>query len=121
MKEKEVRERIERFLKRTAQALVVPATVGLGASLASCEHHSMQGTRGDAATGAASPDARQPDAALGLDVPPVALPYLVILDLPDSGPDVESEAGLPSDAGPDAMPEPPLVYIFLLHNERPKK
>jgi hypothetical protein len=48
MKEKEVRERIERFLKRTARNVVVPASLGLGLSLAGCDQHAFQGVAADA-------------------------------------------------------------------------
>ena len=110
MKEKEIRERIERFLKRTAQTVVVPTTMGLGLSLSGCDGHSL---RAGSADGGADTSAQVSDAAttpsdtaLTLDLPPIYPPYLMISDMPDSAPeakpDVESEAGPGTlDAGSD--------------------
>jgi hypothetical protein len=131
MNEKEIRERIERFLMRAAQTVVVPAAVGLGVSLSGCDQHALQAGGRDAGTIEAKPDAALPDAALrdaalrdaapNPDLPFIALPYLMVLDRPDSGPDaspeVGSEAGSPPDRldAADEMPWPPLVYIYLLN------
>jgi hypothetical protein len=135
MKEKEIRERIERFLQRTARNVVVPASVGL--SLAGCNEHPL--VRGPADGGAdAIAAVGEADTA---DLPPVAPPYLAIMprdappdltwndDLPAVAPpyllmfapdaaqdlapaDSESEAGKPADAaaavkdaGPDLLPD----------------
>ena len=42
MKEREIRQSIESFLKRTARELVVPASVGLGLALSGCERTAIQ-------------------------------------------------------------------------------
>jgi hypothetical protein len=36
MKEQDVRQRIESFLKRTAREMIIPASVGLGLALTGC-------------------------------------------------------------------------------------
>jgi hypothetical protein len=48
MKEQDVRQRIESFLKRTAREVVVPASMGLGLALSGCDHTGIQ-ARADAA------------------------------------------------------------------------
>jgi hypothetical protein len=124
MKEKEIRERIERFLKRTAQTVVVPTTMGLGLSLSGCDGHSLRAGSADGGsdTSAQVSDAATTpsDTALALDLPPIYPPYLMISDMPDSAPeakpDVESEAGggtldasLPPDAPVYGVSFPPTV------------
>jgi hypothetical protein len=68
MKEQDVRQRIERFLKRTAREVVVPASVGLGLALSGCDHTGIQ-ARTDAAdtSPSATTDAIVADATLGRD------------------------------------------------------
>jgi len=67
MKEREVRQLIEGFLKRTARELVVPASVGLGLALSGCDHTGIRVSRDAAAdiVQSASPDAIVADAGLG--------------------------------------------------------
>ena len=48
MKEKEIRERVEQFLKRTARNVVVPASLGLGLSLSGCEGNALRAGAADA-------------------------------------------------------------------------
>jgi hypothetical protein len=69
MKEREVRQRIESFLKRTARELVVPASVGLGLALSGCDHTGLKVARDAAADTArsASPDTILADATLAKD------------------------------------------------------
>jgi len=59
MKEHEIRQRIEGFLKRTARELVVPASMGLGLALVGCDHTGIKVARDAAAETAQSvaPDA----------------------------------------------------------------
>jgi hypothetical protein len=99
MREKEIRDRIEQFLKRTARNVVVPASMGLGLSIAGCDQHSLTTKHApDAASDVvaqkqdvAGPDASNPDAAN--DLPSMVLPYLVYAG-PDAAHD-ESKADLP--------------------------
>jgi hypothetical protein len=80
MKEHEIRQRIEGFLKRTARELVVPASVGLGLALVGCDHTGIKVARDAAADTArsAAPDAIVADATLARDsavsVPDTASP-----------------------------------------------
>jgi len=111
MKEKEIRERVEQFLKRTARNVVVPASLGLGLSLSGCEGNALRAGATDAGRGVA-------DTATTHDLPGMVLVYLVMM--PDAAPDTrpadtESEAGASRpDAGPEAGPDiasPPPPYM----------
>jgi hypothetical protein len=140
MTETEIRERIERFLKRTAEAVVVPATMGLGLSQVGCDHHSLEARPSDAGA-----EVQRSDSAVQSDVPDPILVYLVLMpadaaDLasapPDAGPDgkrdagadAESEAGasidtaaeapLRIDLGPE-LPMPPPPYLAVLPPDPP--
>jgi hypothetical protein len=131
MTEKEIRERIERFLKRTAEVVVVPATMGLGLSQAGCDQHSLSAGPADAGA-----EVQKSDTAGKSDVPDPILPYLVfrpdVAPPPadtgpdgtrDGGADVESEAGRSIDTGEEAprrmdlaseLPMPPPPYLAVL-------
>lgn len=115
MKEKEIRERVEQFLKRTARNVVVPASLGLGLSLSGCEGNALRAGARDAGSDAGRVLA---DTAITQDLPAMYLVYLVMM--PDAAPDTrpadaESEAGSSRpDAGPDAGPDissPPPPYM----------
>jgi hypothetical protein len=133
MKEKELRERIEQFLRKAARNVVVPASVGLGLSVSGCDQHALHVKAADAGGDLAAqvsdvakvstsdlppaaPEVR--DATSPSDLPLMAVPYLVALPPDDVAPDQtrdgESEAGTQGpDAAADAyVPIPPLVYIF---------
>jgi hypothetical protein len=135
MKEREIRERIEHFLRATARNVVVPASVGLGLGVAGCDSHAMQARAADAGRDSAVPvsdvaPASQPDGATAApevgdtaptsDLPLMAVPYLMVLPPDDAAPDQtrngESEAGGPGpDAAVDAyVPYPPLIYIYYM-------
>jgi hypothetical protein len=143
MKEKEIRERIEQFLRKTARNIVVPASVGLGLGVAGCDSHTMSVRAADAGHGDAavqvSDAAKSPqrdlaattsdvapptpdtgDAAPASDLPLMAIPYIVALPPSDAAPeqaaDGASEAGVPGpDATADAdVPYPPLIYVFYM-------
>jgi hypothetical protein len=112
MKEKDIRERIEQFLKRTARNVVVPASVGL--SLAGCDHHALQG-KPEKDAGAQVGDAPNlSDTPTKNDLPELNPPYLVHLG-PDAAADVDVAGNadlpqavppyivvIPTDGGPDA-------------------
>lgn len=110
MKEKEIRDRIQGFLKRTARTVVVPASVGLGLSAAACNRTSLHGSPADAAMDAAKPsdaafvspdtNVASPDMALGRDLPELLPPYMAVI-IPDARPDLQAIDGSP-DAGPEA-------------------
>jgi hypothetical protein len=120
MKEKEIRERIERFLKRTARNVVVPASVGF--SLTGCDSHALGSRRADAGRDAAGQQMEVADAASTDDLPRIAPPYLLFIP-PDAGTgpswaDTASEAQALPDAGPDTpavmppyMIAPPPPYM----------
>jgi hypothetical protein len=121
LKEKEIRDRIQGFLKRTARAVVVPASVGLGLSAGACDRTSLQGRSADAAgalsasdAAVVSPDTADavPDLSFEADLPVVLPPYLLAMG-PDAQPDLQPIDGAPdtrSDAEPDlATPPPPYM------------
>jgi hypothetical protein len=90
MKEKEVRDRIARFLEKTARTVVVPATMGLGLAAAGCDGHALHGKAADAGPDLVAQNAdastNAPDLADAVtedDLPPVYPPYVVLMDLPD--------------------------------------
>jgi hypothetical protein len=118
MKEKELRERIEHFSRKTARNVVVPASVGLGLGVSRCDQHALRAKAADAGGDSAAqvsdvakvstpdlppspPEAR--DATSPSDLPLMAVPYLMALPpdavAPDQTRDGESEAGT---QGPDA-------------------
>jgi len=114
MKEKEIRERIERFLKKTARNLVVPASVGL--SLSGCDTHPLGHGRADAGRDVASQQSETADATNAADFPAVLPPYLVMM-MPDADAepvpaDTASEAQALPDAGPE-IPWPPVPYLVV--------
>jgi hypothetical protein len=126
MKEHEIRQRIEGFLKRTARELVVPASMGLGLALVGCDHTGIKVARDAAAETAQSvaPDAADamltrdsaanvPDVAnprdFGInddrpaldafkaDLPRLIIPYGVRIE-----PDASVDAAAPNADAPDA-------------------
>jgi hypothetical protein len=112
LKEKEIRDRIQGFLKRTARTVVVPASVGLGLSAGACDRTSLHGRPADAAgtlstsdAAVVSPDTADAasDLALGADLPELLPPYLVVM-MPDARPDSRPDMQ-PIDGGPDARPD----------------
>jgi hypothetical protein len=122
VKEKEVRERIQRFLQKTARRMVLPASVGIGVSASACGGHALR----QPADAASEPHGQIADAAgdpaeltdVNDDLPIMAVPYLVIAPrdvAPEAEPDEASEAGqAPADAVPDFRPDimvPPPPYI----------
>jgi len=129
MKEHEIRQRIEGFLKRTARELVVPASVGLGLALVGCDHTGIKVARDAAADTAQStvPDAengtltrdsaasvadtasprdvgtnddRPTIDAFKTDLPNLNIPYGVRIE-PDAGPDTAAQGA--DAAAPDAV------------------
>lgn len=145
MKEKEIRERIERFLQKTARNIVVPASVGMGLSAAGCDQHALHSASADAGRDVAvqadaanswsdaatsSPDATGTgpdltDASAGNDLPVMVVPYLMAMQ-PDTGPDVAAdlardlvfEAGAAQpDTGSDLV-NPMPAYLFFSRTQR---
>ena len=114
MNEKEIRERIERFLKKTARTLVVPASVGL--SLSGCDSHALGGGQADAGRDAAAQGAEVADAATSPDLPQIYPPYLVVM-MPDAGTDPGPlDSGADTQPRPEAGPEipsPPPPYLIV--------
>jgi hypothetical protein len=131
MKEKDIRDRIARFLQKTARTVVVPASMGLGLSAAGCDRHSLYGKAADAGPDlvAQNPDAATnapdlADAATRADLPLIAVPYLVVM-VEDAAADVVADAlqaqsvdadrdasALLLDVRPDiSYPPPPYVIM----------
>jgi hypothetical protein len=118
MNEKEIRERIERFLKKTARNVVVPASVSLGLSFSGCDSNALHAGAAEAGRDVATQSPDVADAALGPDLPIIVPPYLVYLPpAPDAGLEVAPEVApidaTPIDVGAE-MPLPPLPYLIFL-------
>jgi hypothetical protein len=134
MKEREIRDRIARFLQKTARTVVVPASVGLGLSAAGCDRHSLNGRlvdgaadllehNSDALTNAPDLAARE-DTVARDDLPQIAVPYVVAM-LEDAAAGVAADAlevqsvdadGDASSSLPDVEPDifyPPPAYLYL--------
>jgi hypothetical protein len=101
MNEKDIRDRIGQFLKKTARTVVVPASVGIGLSSGACNGDGLkQGGDAGLNSGTSKADAArtgpdQPDAAIKYDVPIMMVPYLV---------------AMPPDAAAEDIPAPPPPY-----------
>jgi hypothetical protein len=131
MKEKDIRDRIARFLQKTARTVVVPASVGLGLSAAGCDQHSLHGRAADAGPdlGAQNSDAATnppdlADAAANEDLPPILVPYLVRMAedaAADVGVDAMQAQGVDADRDATALSldvdadfyPPPPPYLVL--------
>jgi len=112
MKERDVRQRIESFLKRTARDVVVPASMGIGLALSGCERTALNSTVDAAFSRSAKPDAGLADAALGAASPDAGQPDLAMATHPYTAvrmqdaamssvlPDVGGDVGAP-DASVD--------------------
>src|SRR5512133_1955348 len=129
MKEKEIRDRIARFLEKTARTVVVPASLGLGLSAAACDRTSLHGKAADAGPDLVSQKKDAPtatpdlaDDAIKNDLPQIMVPYVVAM-LPDAAPDVAADAletqgvdadrdatSVPLDVRAD-IPYPPPPYL----------
>lgn len=121
MREFEMRQRIEGFLKRRMQGMLAPA-LGLGLTVAGCTQMSVTpvysapnpdapighvedapGGQPEAVYSAPfAPDANTADVFVGKDTPPSgpdSAPDLAIAKEPDAGQDTSGEAGVGVDAG----------------------
>ena len=114
MRERDVRDRIARFLQKTARTVAVPASMGLGLTAAGCDRHSLHGRAADAGPDLMTQNSdvatNPPDLADALtkdDLPLIAVPYLVVLveDAADAVPDSQETQGV--DADRDAFAVPP--------------
>lgn len=124
MNEKDIRDRIGQFLKKTARTVVVPASLGLGLTSTACNSNGLARAR-DAGldSAAAQADASmigpdQADAAIKYDLPTMLVPYLVAMT-PDAAADQATDtAAQGADADRDVLPDtradlsfPPPPYL----------
>jgi hypothetical protein len=114
MKERDIRDRIAQFLKKTARTVVVPASVGLGVVSPGCDGHSLHGRTGDAGLDLGAEKADGPatlsdpaDTAAMDDLPLMMVPYVVMMprDAPADLPP-EAPAGQSVDADVDVFDSP---------------
>jgi hypothetical protein len=85
MNEKDIRDRIGQFLKKTARTVIVPASMGIGLSSTACNGNGIR--RADDAgldVGAAQADTAKPgpdlpEDAIKYDVPMMMVPYVVAM------------------------------------------
>jgi hypothetical protein len=117
MNEKDIRDRIGQFLKRTARTVVVPASMGLGLSTTACNGNGLRqaGEAGiEAGTTRADAPATTPDLAVDTvryDMPMMMVPYVIAMALdaaPDTAPDAESDV-LPDARTDISYPPPPYL------------
>jgi len=116
MREREMRQRAERFLQTRLRSMVMPATLGLGLALAGCDSDALDLSDDGGETAkkdAGSPDQQlPPDSRLndasgsGADVGGSVLLYMAQMPgastaLPDSGMVLRYMAQQPKDAGAD--------------------
>jgi hypothetical protein len=119
MNEKDIRDRIGQFLKKTARTVVVPASMGFGLSTTSCNGNGLKtvqdagldsaATQADART--TGPDLA--DASIKEDLPLMMVPYLVAM-APDAGLDTAPVPDADRDVFPDAGTDisfPPPPYL----------
>ena len=116
MREREMRQRVDRFLQTRLRSLLLPATIGLGLGVAGCPGDALDASEdggqtakndGPSADQQLPPDTKLTDAgSVGSDAGgAVALYMAQIRDagttLPDSGMVLRYMAQMPPDAGPD--------------------
>ena len=125
MNEKDIRDRIAQFLKKTARTVVVPASMGLGLSSAGCEGHSLHGKAADAGLDVQKADVSTlapdlGDDAAKNDLPQILVPYVIAM-APDGAADVapdELEAQS-LDADRDTSPVPLDVRADIIYPAPP--
>ncbi len=104
MREQDMRNRVERFLRVRLRSLLMPATLGLGLAIGGCNSDGLSTDDGgdptakqDAAGGNPIYSAPTPDAGAGKEVPVAQPDYMA--QMPDAGLQVRYMAVLPKDAG----------------------
>jgi hypothetical protein len=78
MQEREMRLRVERFMKSRLRSMVMPATLGLGLAIGGCNSDGLSTDDG-------GDPAANKDAAGNTDTGGVAMKYMA--QMPDAGPD----------------------------------
>jgi hypothetical protein len=108
MREREMRQRVERFLQARLRNMLLPATLGLGLAVGACNSDPLsvddggnQDTKQDSGSVTTKYMAQIPDAGPEL---PVAMPDYMAQMPPDSGPVLRYMAQMPPDAAPDLGP-----------------
>jgi hypothetical protein len=112
MREREMRERVERFLQTRLRNMLLPATLGLGLAVGACDTAPLDTSDGgdqivkkDSGSVGMKYMAQIPDA--GPDLPAVTPDYMAQMQpdansaLPDSGFALRYMAQQPADAAPD--------------------
>ena len=111
MRELEMRQRVERFLRSRLRAMLLPATLGLGLAAGACDSDGLNVDDGgdppakhDAGSVATKYMAQSPDAGPGL--PPVTPDYMAQMSdaatsPADTGMVLRYMAQMPADATPD--------------------
>lgn len=96
MREKEMRQRVERFLQTRLRAMLLPATLGLGLALGACDSEALStddGGDSDAGLPLPTPEymAQSPDVRINLDT--MVLRYQAQMPV-DAAADVERNVAL---------------------------
>jgi hypothetical protein len=104
MREREMRQRVERFLQTRLRSMLLPATLGLGLAVGACNSDGLSTDDGgdktvnkDAGSVAPMYLAQIPDAGSELPMP---VPYYGTVTLPDAGPVGRYGAQMMPDASP---------------------
>jgi hypothetical protein len=113
MREREMRERVERFLRTRLRNMLLPATIGLGLAVGACDTTPLDTNDGgdqiankDSGSAGMKYMAQIPDA--GADLPAITPEYMAQIqpdanaELRDSGFALRYMAQQPPDAAPDA-------------------
>jgi hypothetical protein len=145
MNEKDIRDRIAQFLKKTARTVIVPASMGIGLSSTACNGNGLRKAN-DAGLDStmAQADAANPglpEDAIKHDVPMMMVPYVVAMALdaaaadvwspeppylvprpPDAATDSAREVGGDADKDTlldlrEVLPPPPPPYLIYLPAE----
>jgi len=106
MREREMRQRVERFLQTRLRSMLLPATLGLGLAVGACNSDPLsaddggnQDAKQDSGSVTTKYMAQIPDAGPEL---PLAMPDYMAQMPPDSGPVLRYMAQMPPDAAPDS-------------------
>jgi hypothetical protein len=133
MREREMRQRVERFFQTRLRSMVMPATLGLGLALAGCDSDALDlsddgGETAKKDAGSADqqlpPDSKLADASgYGADIGGAVMMYMAQMAdagtvLPDSGTVLRYMAQQPKDAGED-LGRFPTLYMAQLPVPRP--
>ena len=100
MREREMRQRVERFLQTRLRSMLLPATLGLGLAVGACNSDPLSADDGGGET------VKQDSGSVGTK-------YMA--QIPDAGPDLpRATPDYMAQMPPDSGPGPVLLYMALM-------